>query len=211
VIARRALLLALLIVVPLAACGGDDNGGSAGELKGQLLAPTAVRGFDLKREFEWTDPIDVTFQGLFISESTPPSEFVGSLDDAGFEAGAGQIFESKQQGSGLNVVVARFDSEDGAREALDLIHAEDLKPPCFGECSEKTAEIEVGGIPGAKGASQLPLPKPPPKAPPPFSAYAVEFTDGSTLYHVNGGGPPGAVKKSLVLDTAAKLHNQAAG
>jgi hypothetical protein len=179
-IARRVLLLALLVAAPLVGCGGDDDGGSAADLKDQVLEPNAVAGFELKREFEWTDPIDLTVEGLFTSENTKPSEFIESVDDAGFEAGVGQVLESKKE-AGINVVVAQFDSEDGASEALDLIHEEDLKQPCFAACSSAGSELEVTGIPGAVGAQQVPVPDPPPDAPPPFTAYAVEFTDGATL------------------------------
>jgi hypothetical protein len=202
---KLVLVPAILASASLLACGGDDDGGSAADLKDQLLAPEAVAGFDLKREFEWTDPIDLTFQGLFISENTKPSEFFESVDDTGFEAGAGQDFQ-KKNGPGIRVVVARFDSDDGAREALELIHQEDLKQPCYGACSSRGTEFEVTGIPGAVGAQLEPIPNPPPDAPPPFSAYAVEFTDGSTLYVVNGGGPPGSIKRSQVLGTAKQLY-----
>jgi hypothetical protein len=204
------LLVVLLTVLALVGCGDDDDGDAAADLRDQLLAPADAAGFDLEREFEWTDPIDLAAEGLFISQNTKPSDFVESIEDAGFESGAGQIF-MKGHGPGLNVVVAQFDSEDGAREALDLIHEEDLKQPCFGSCSSEGKEFSVEGIPGAVGAQQLPVPNPPPDAPPPFDSYAVEFTDGSTLYVVNGGGPPGSIKKSDVLDVAEKLYGDAKG
>ncbi|MCA1694052.1 MAG: hypothetical protein LC749_04605, partial [Actinobacteria bacterium] len=80
--------------------------------------------------------------------------------------------------------------------------------PCYGSCSEQGAKFEVPGIPGALGVQQTPLKKPPPNAPPPFSAYGVGFTVGPKFYLVGSGGPPGAVKRDQVIEAAQSLYNR---
>jgi hypothetical protein len=198
-----ALLLALA-----AGCGGDDEA-SPDSLRGRLLPAAEVRGFKVKRTFEWENAVDYVVQGLFVSQNTRPSEVVDVVEDAGFEAGAGEILTTGgAMGPEISVLAAKFASDDGARDVRDRVHQEDLTQPCYGACSQIQSDVAVSGIPDAKGAQSVPDPNPPPDAPHPFEAYAVEFTVGSYLYVVNGGGEPGQLEKQEVLDAASALHQQ---
>jgi hypothetical protein len=221
-------LAILFVAVFVAGCGGDDET-SPDSLRGRLLPASEVPGFKVKRTFEWDNAIDLTAQGFFLPQSTAPSEVVEVAEEAGFEAGVGEQLE-RGLGSGIFVIAAKFASDDGARDMLDRLHREDLQQPCYGACSQIQSEMQVSGIPDAKGAQSRPNPKPPPNAPPPFQAYAVEFTVGPYLYVVGGsgpvpmpgaspeapGGPPAAppgggqletVEKQQVLDAATALYN----
>jgi hypothetical protein len=204
---RLAVLLAPLLAAALVAgCGGDDET-SPQSLKNRLLPASEVPGFKVRRTFEWDNAIDLTAQGFHLPQGTPPSEVVEVAEEAGFEAGAGEELE-KEKGPGMSVIAVKFASDDGARDMLERLHQEDLKQPCYGVCSQIQSDLTISGIPGAKGAQSRPDPLPPPNAPPPFDGYAVEFTVGSYLYVVSGGGGPGQLKKEQVLDAATALYQQ---
>jgi hypothetical protein len=208
----RLALVALLATGALAGCGDDDDdggdGASAADLKKQLLPESDVPGYKVQRTFAWDNATDAVVQGLFLPEETPPSRGVEVYEDAGFEAGAGEqlVKGNPFEGPHAAVVVIEFGSEDGARDALDFVHGEDLKQPCFAVCSVNPREMAVDGIPGAKGAQLLPLRNPPDNAPPPFEAYAVEFTVGARLFVVGGSGGPEQVDKTFVLDAAKRYY-----
>lgn len=170
-----------------------------------------VPDFKVRRTLEWENAVDYVVQGLFISQNTRPSEVVDVVEDAGFEAGAGEILHGASamgHGPEIRVLAAKFASDDGARDVRDRLHREDLTQPCYGVCSQIQSDVVVSGIPDAKGAQTVPDPNPPPDAPPPFEGYAVEFTFGSYLYVVNGGGDVGQLQKQDVLDAAAALYAQ---
>jgi hypothetical protein len=203
----RVGLIALLVVALSAGCGGDDET-TPDSLRSRLLPAAEVPGFKVKRTFEWDKAVDYAVQGVFFSENTKPSELVGVIEDAGFEAGAGQDFAQSAMGPGISVRAVKFASGEGAEEVRDRLHQEDLTQPCYGVCSQIQSDVAVSGIPDARGAQSVPDPNPPPDAPPPFEGYAVEFTVGSYLYVVNGGGGPGQLEKQDVLDAATALYQQ---
>lgn len=206
------MAVSVLCAVALVGCGDDDDGTSSASLRSQLLPASELPGFKTERKFDWGDPIDFVHEGLLLPESTPRSQAVEAIEDAGFEAGVGESFVvakgSKFEGPRAAVAVAQLGSDDEAREALDYAHKEALKPPCFGVCSVNVREFAVTGIPGAKSAQLTPQRNPPPDAPPPFVSYAVAFTTGSRLYLVHAEGEPGQVKKRQVLSAAKALYER---
>jgi hypothetical protein len=210
---RAALASSVICTGALVGCGGgDDDGTSPASLRSQLLPVSEVPGFKTERKFDWDNPIDFVHEGLPLPESTPLSEAVEAIEDAGFEAGVGESFVvakgSKFQGPHWTVDVAQLGSDDKAREALDYVRKEALKPPCFGDCSVIGREFAVTGIPGAKGVQLTPQRNPPPDAPPPFAACGIAFTTGSRLYLINVDGEPGQVKKGQVLSAAKALYKR---
>jgi hypothetical protein len=206
---RRLLPLSAVLALALfAGCGGSDKSTSPASLNSRLLSASQMPGFKVSRTFEWDNPTDLFVQGLFTSETTKPSEFIRALENDGFDAGAGeQLQRGGNQGPQGLVDVLKFKSDKGAHKALDLIHNETLKQPCYSACSENPGEIEVAGIPGAKASQQVPLKNPPKGAGPPFVGYAVEFPIRSFLYVINAGGAPGSIKKSLVADAAKAYYD----
>jgi hypothetical protein len=206
----------IAVVTALAGCGGDDDGGGTdpASLTSRLPANVA-EGFKVERNFEWDSAIDLVAQGLFLPAATPPSEAVDKIDGAGFEAAAGQeLVVSKGntfEGPRMTIDVIKLGSADEALEVRDYLHAEDLKQPCFSVCSQDPGELAVEGIPDAKGVESVPQKNPPPNAPPPHEAYAVEFPVDSYLYVVTGGGAPGQLESKQVIDTAKTLYGRSAG
>jgi hypothetical protein len=189
--AHAILLTTCAIAVGVAAgCGGGDDEPSTSDLKAQLPAASTFPGFKLHREYDWKDPIDFVVQGLPLPQSTDPSTAVRVMKDAGFDGAVGQELESRAQ---FGVVVARFGSEDQARDVQSYVYNEGLKLPCYRSCSEQPGEFAVSGIPGAKGVQQEPSESPPADAPPPFTAYGVAFTVGDRFYFVGGSGDPGTI------------------
>jgi hypothetical protein len=212
---RAALASSVLCTGGLAGCGGDDDGTSPASLRSQLLPASEIHGFKSERKFEWDNPIDYVGQGLqgrILPESTPPSQAVDALEDAGFEAGVGNRFVAAEgnrfQGPEMAVDVVQFGSDDDARDALEYLGKEAEKPPCFGVCSVGIREFPVTGIPGATGVQLTPLPDPPPDAPPPFEAYGVGFTIGPRVYLVDAGGGLGQVEKSQIVSAAKALYHR---
>ena len=207
-----AIVAVMLLAIGLAACGDDNGGTSSAELKSQLLPASGVKGFKVERDFEWDNPTDLTVQGLFLPQDTLPSEAVSEIDDAGFDAAAGESFEVAKgnpfDGPHMQVNVIAVGSDSDAQTIRDYLHEQDLKQPCFQVCSVNPSSISVPGIPDAKGAQQVPQKDPPPNAPPPFAAYAVEFPIGARVYVVGGAGGPDQIKKQQVLDAAKALYEQ---
>ena len=211
---RAVLASSVLCTGGLVGCGDGGDGTSPASLRSQLLPVSEVPGFKTERKFDWDNPIDFVHEGLPVPESTPLSQAVEAIEDAGFEAGVGESFVvakgGKFQGPHWTVDVAQFGSDDKAREALDYVRKEALKPPCFGVCSVDGREFAVTGIPGAKGVQLTPQRNPPPGAPPPFAARGIVFTAGPRLYLVNVDGEPGQVKKkkAQVLSAAKALYER---
>jgi hypothetical protein len=211
---RAALFLLVLVLsaVGVVACGGDDEKVSPAALSKRLLPASEVPGFKRERTDEWDNAIDLSAKGLFLPESTPTSQAVELIEDAGFEAAAGDelvvLKGNPFHGPRILIAAVQLGSDDDARQVLEFLHKEDLKQPCAAVCSEIPSELEVKGIPGAKGAQQLPQEKPPPNAPDPFVGYAVEFRMGSLLYMVFGGGGPGSLKSYQVTDAAKAFYER---
>jgi hypothetical protein len=214
-------------LVALAGCGGSGDDGDSAALKTRLLPASELSGHKLHRTFEWDDAIDLVVQGLPLSETTAPSGAVEVMKEAGFTAGAGENLRARDQSSDMSVIVASFASEEDAREVQAYMHREGLKLPCYASCTQDPSPMPVSGIPGAEGIQQLPntgaqtSPPPPPPAdsspgevppmptePPPFVAYWVGFTVGKDFYHVHGGGDPGKLENTVILDAARKLYQR---
>jgi hypothetical protein len=213
----RGPLLALVVLCATAAfigCGGDDDGGaSTADLKKELPAEPLLPGYKVLRSFEWDNAVDASVQGVHLPEATAPSRAVDVYEDSGFEAGASQELAkgSPFEGPHVTVQALEFGSEEDAGDVRDFLHEQNLKQPCFGVCAVDPRELAVDGIPGAKGAQQLPLRNPPPNAPPPFESYAVQFTVGPRLFRVTLDGEPKQVEKQLVLDAARRLYARKKG
>jgi len=174
--------------------------------------PTLSRGapcrLSLKRTFAWTNPIDFTFQGVPLPETYSPSKAVDFIKKAGFQAAVGQQFASKDRSVNVQVEAIKFKSKQGARDVLGWLQARNLELPCYGSCTEIPSSFAVSGIPGAKGAKQLPQPNLPPGGEQGFTAYGVEFPIGNFLYVVGGSGAPGAFTAKPIVDRARTLYKR---
>ncbi len=209
----RSPLPTLLIGLALlgAGCGGDDDGG--GGVSPEDLASRLPAAEDLKleteREFTWDNSTDFAFDGFFFSEGTTASELIATLDDAGFEAGAGARLKDPAKMRGVQLSVAQFESDDGAVEARELLHAEDLKQPCFAACTVTPTEYELDGIPGSAAVHHMPNEGKPPPGLFKFEAYHAEFAIGSQLYVIQMDSPPDPTLGAAFDDVVASAYKTA--
>jgi hypothetical protein len=187
-----ALILALAVIA-LGACGGDDDDGesevSVAELHSSL--PTAGDlGLDERGESEWHAATDLLGppEGLVIGAATDPSELGAAIDDAGFQRAAGRDLE----GPDVNVRIraAQFDSEEGALEARDLLHDEDLKTPCPDACVVAPIEYELDDVPDSAAVHHVPTRVDLPPGASRVEAHHAEFVIGAQLYVVQVSGRP---------------------
>jgi hypothetical protein len=187
-----AVLILALAVIALGACGGDDDDGegdvSFAELRSSL--PTAGDlGLDEQGESQLRAATDlVDFDGLVIAAETDPSELGAAIEDAGFQ---GAVL--KQLGSrDLNVRIStvQFDSEEGALEARDLLHDEDLKTPCPKACVVTPMEYELDDVPDSVAVHHVPNPAIVPPGESGVEAHHAEFAIGPQLYVVQVDGKP---------------------
>jgi len=185
-----ALILALAVIA-LGACGGDDDDGesevSVAELNSGL--PTAgVLGLDEVGESDWDDATDLLAGGLVIGAATDTSELGAAIEDAGFQGAAGRDLGGRD----LNVRIraAQFDSEEGALEARDLLHDEDLKSPCPEACVVTPIEYELDEVPDSAAVHHVPRRGDSPPGRSKVEAHHAEFVIGSQLYVVQVDGRP---------------------
>jgi hypothetical protein len=215
---RRGLCLAgiaLLAVGIAPGCGGNGDGNSSPSTLATQLIPASKLRLQTQQEFRWDDPIDFVFEGILVPQSVPgtASKTVKAIDDAGFDAGAGEVVAPKGGGPEIHIDVAKFGSDDGAREARDYLHTIDLQQPCPGKCDVSPKPGVTYGIPNAKAVRQVPIKglkpppgvgkpppgavpfkgKPPPGAGPPLERRVIEFTIGPYLYLADGSALPGEV------------------
>ena len=184
-----ALFLALAVIA-LGACGGDDDEGegevSVAELSGSL--PTAGDlGLDERQELESDEAADVFAGRLVIGGDTDPSELGAAIEDAGFQGATGRDLG----GQDLNVRIRaiQFDSEEGALEARDLLHDEDLKSPCTQACIVTPLEYELDDVPDSAAVHHVPTRGDLPPGSP-VEAHHAEFVIGPRLYVVQVDGRP---------------------
>ena len=185
-----ALILALAVIA-LGACGGDDDEGesevSVAELNSSL--PTAGDvGLEERSEWEWDDATEVVLDGLVVGAATDPGELGEALEDAGFQGAVG----SDLGGEDLNVLIRaiQFDSDEGALEARDLLHDEDLKSPCAEACVVTPIEHELDGVPDSAAVHHVPTRGDLPPGQSKVEAHHAEFVIGPQLYVVQVSGQP---------------------
>jgi hypothetical protein len=218
--ARFGGLAPATLVIVIAACAGGDgddrgNGGSLAELRGHLAAAGDL-GVRQQREFEWDNATDLLVQGLVIPEATRPSELAAAIEDAGFQGAVGRELGNSRHRMNVRIGVVQFDSAEGAREARDLLHEQDLKQPCSSACIVSPREYELAEIPDSAAAHHVPVRGKLPPGRIRFEAHHAEFVIGSQLYVVQADGRPSTtfgaefdrIMRS-VYEAAAGAHDSA--
>jgi hypothetical protein len=204
------LLIGSLVALPAVglACGGDET--SPASLKDRVI-PAANLKLKSEREFEWDNPTDFVVEGIHGPEKTRPSDIISAIDEAGFEAAAGRQLIAKGGEPGAHVSVARFDSEDGARQARDYLHEQDLQQPCFAACVVNPREHTVRGIPDSLAVYHEPIEGEPPPGLFKFVAFKIEFTIGEDLYVLDTMGAPGKPTEAQFDRWAKAFYEHASG
>jgi hypothetical protein len=186
---------------------GSESKESASSLKPRLLPASLAPGFRVLRTLDWSDPVNLIGEGIFLPELTHPSEAVKEVRDAGFRGAVGeQLNRGGPNGDDIRTGVVKFKSASGAEKVRDWMHREDLQQPCFAECIFSPRDLAIAGVPGAEAVRQVPSAQPP-SAPPPGvklppgvkaprvvpgsgapTRYLAEFTIGDYLYFISTQG-----------------------
>src|SRR5689334_3544658 len=82
-------LAAAVALVWLAGCGGSDDV-SAASLNPRLLPVAFLPSFHKLRTFDWSDPVNLVGEGIFLPEATDPSQAVKEIRDAGLRGSTGE-------------------------------------------------------------------------------------------------------------------------
>jgi hypothetical protein len=194
---RLLVLVGLAVGLAATGCGGGGGKVSFASLRPRLLPASAVPGFGLQRTLDWSDPVNLVGEGVFLPQATHPSTAVKEFQGAHLEGAAGEVLTN---GAGLDATdvrlgVARFKSASGATQVRDWMHKQDLEQPCFTQCVYTTHPTTVPGVPSVLlvvQSTHVPQPhinvkKIPPGVAPPQARggpanYLAEFTVGSYLY-----------------------------
>jgi hypothetical protein len=186
--ALRLVLFALalaLAAIALGACGGDDDDGE-GEAPAADLSSSLPTGDDLQLdegfERELDEATDVT-TFLVIGGASDADDLGATIEEAGFEQAVSK--ELGKAGLNVRIIAAQFDSEEGALEARDILHEEDLKSPCPDKCVVTPLEYELDDVPDSVAVHHVPN-----EDDGPVEAHHAEFVIGSTLYVVQVDGKP---------------------
>jgi hypothetical protein len=180
-IARTSARLALAVLVLVAVgCGSDD---STDARNGRLIFAADVANMRLGDLSPLLGPefaADILGGDIF---KDPPEKVVPKLRSAGFKRGVAEQWVGA--GTGARAFAMEFGSEAQAREMLDYMY-EQMFMPCPNDpgCSEQ-GQLEVPGIPGAKG-QRLKRIKPP-EAGARVNVYKVLFPIGAVVYGVGAG------------------------
>src|SRR6266700_483469 len=90
---RLSAVACLSVCVALTACGGTSKVSSA-SLQPRLLPSSEVPGFGLQRTLDWSDPVNLVGEGLFLPQRTRPSSAVQEFTGAHLAGAAGEILTS---------------------------------------------------------------------------------------------------------------------
>jgi hypothetical protein len=213
ILAVAAACVAAAALGGLTGCGGDSTV-SASSLKPRLLPASLTPGFHLLRTLDWSDPVNLVSEGIFLPELTHPSDAVKEVRDADFQGAVGeQLNRGGPNGNDIRTGVVKFKSDSGAEKVRDWMHREDLQQPCFAQCIFTPRNLALAGVPGVEAVQQVPSAQPPgtpppgvklppgvtaPRVPPgsgPPTRYLAEFTIGHYLYFLSTEGNAAARAK----------------
>jgi hypothetical protein len=201
---RLYAVACVLACAAVAGCGGSSGSKvSSASLQPRLLPSSDVPGFGLERTLDWSDPVNLVGEGLFLPERTRPGSAVREFTGAHFRGAAGEWLTSGIGGENeteARLGVAQFQSAADASRVRDWMHREDLMQPCYSQCIFAPGPASIAGIPSVRYAVQIGHVPPPPKGvrPPPGARvfqgpanFLAEFTMGPRLYWaVLHAGPP---------------------
>ena len=230
-IARRWTGLSLLIMawgavalIGPTGCGSDSNEVSAASLQPRLFPVSFAPGFHQLRTFDWSDPVNLVGEGLFLPEATHPSEAVKKIRSEGFKGATGEeLNRGGPEGDHIGTGVMKFESDSGAEKVRDWLHGKDLQQPCFVQCIYNPRNLAIAGIPGVKAVEQVPnaaANKPPPgvKLPPgakipagagPPTHYFMGYPIGPYVYFASTEGSAGT--KARFVKATQRYYNRVKG
>jgi hypothetical protein len=219
----RLSLLALAVVAALgfSSCGGDEAEPLtlAERVPGEAEAPQSEPDpVETRRTASGFDEFVSTLGREFIELSQEERREFG---DAGFVAAVSDTrFFPREPGAEhvgtephIFSLVMRFESDEGAENAVELLHADGLSP-CPQACAENVSEFEVDGTPGAKGVRRVATAEDIEaigEEGEPHDTYVIRFADGPFAYDIEIFGPPGEVSEEQAEEIVEKLFDRVEG
>jgi hypothetical protein len=217
------LVLTLAALLGLAACGGGDEAEPLG-LEQRFIHAEDAPGYEPDPveggKHTWGNTNDFVDQTHDRLVSATKAEAEAFLTEAGFvRAIGGTRFlpgsDGEHSRGDPHVVtgVLQFESEEGARDAVDWFD-EDGRQPCPGNCGVTISEFEVDGIPDAKGVRRVLTAERLPQGEEgePFDSYDIWFADGPFAYYVGTFAPPGpATTEAFAEGIAKRIYDRVEG
>ncbi|MBA2425319.1 MAG: hypothetical protein H0W35_01120 [Actinobacteria bacterium] len=215
-----APLLAALALVTLAACGGGDEAEpeEPAALAQRVLTEEDAPGSkpDPVETRQTTVDFDEFIDVLNNVAIDPDAEELNDVfTEAGFQAAIidTRFYGEEHVGGAPHITssVIQLQSEQGAKDALEWIHADDMKP-CPKTCAVQVSEFDVDDISDTPGVhrsqSAEDIEAVGADDDMPFDSYRIAFTDGSFVYTVDLHGPYGSVTEDEATDIAHALHER---
>jgi hypothetical protein len=220
------VVVAVIALMGIAACGGDDAGGDdAAPLTLEQRVPSEAEApgsepdpVETRRTAVGVDELVTIMEDQLITATEEEASRVG---EDGFLSAIldGRFFPSEPGGEHnrdlphVATLVAQFDSEAGATDAVDLLHTDALEP-CPETCAFDTTEFDVDGIPNAQGIQRIATQESLDEVgdeQPPRAIYTILFADGPFAYNVRLLGPPDEVSEQQAEEIATKLYERVQG
>lgn len=218
---RVLLVTAVLLAAYVAGCGGDAERAMSLTLEERILTEADAPGSE-------PDPVETRlmadglddFVGLRGKPVSAAEIDPAALEDAGFVAAINDTrFIPSEPGGAhtrtaphLRLLVLQLESEDGANDALDLVHTKSQER-CPGECAVEIEDFEVDRVPDAKGVRHFATAERVEEVGEgePFDSYAILFADGVFVYELEGFGAPDAFAEEQVEEIAGRLYERVRG
>jgi hypothetical protein len=213
------VVLGMSLLIALAACG-NSHAAQPLTLEQRVVTAEDAPGSkpDPEETRQQTTDFDEFIAALKDRAIDPDESMADVFRGAGFKAAIAdaRFFGDVHSHEARHVFtsVIQLGSEQGARTALDWLHADSLKP-CPESCAVQISEFGVDGIPDALGVRRAQtaediknLGRPDDV---PFESYEVLFTDGSFAYSVVLRDQPGKVTEQEAETIAMALYNRVKG
>jgi hypothetical protein len=207
--------MAVAIATVLVACSADplaleQRVLSEADVPGSLPDPVETRqtAGSLDQFTAWQDVPAAEIDSAMLEEAG----FVAAIHDTRFLPDTSGESHSREAAH-VRILIVQFDSQEGARTGLDLLHEQALQP-CPGTCAARIEEFDVSGVPNAKGV-QRPVTAErlaeTGEEGEPSDSYTISFADGPFVYQVEGFAPPGKITEQQIEDIAKRLRDRVAG
>jgi hypothetical protein len=205
-----------LTAVALVACSGDDPEPpplaqrfvTTADAPGSSVDPVEVR-----QTAEDLDQFVDVFHDFMVEPDD--EEMTTVFEGAGFESAGTEVrFYGETHSPDEPHIFSSFyelGSEDGARNALDWLVTDSMKP-CPESCATVVSDFDVAGITDGSGVRRLTTAEAIEAAGTPNQIprdeYWVAFTVGSSVYTMDLAGPPGSVTEQQAREIASAFHDR---
>jgi len=218
-------VLAVVAAISIAACGGSESSEPLSDNAEPLALAQRVPG-EAEAPGSKPDPVETRetatgldeFEAKLLDQLIEPSaEETRKFKETGFVAGIydARFFGATHTGNEPHVftLVLEFESEEGANEAIALIHDNGLKP-CPDDCAADVSEFDVDGVPDATGVRRVATAEAIEATGadgPAYDSYSIRFADGLFAYTIDLSGAPGRVSEKQAEEIASKLFDRVGG